>query len=69
MRCLLGWARVMPPLGKLEAMTVLADSQINGAVQAAERILAARAGSAVSLADPEDLGGSGRTEVVRSTLR
>lgn len=46
-------------------MTVLADSQITGAVQAAERILAARAGSAVSLADPEDLGGSGRTEVVR----
>jgi tRNA A-37 threonylcarbamoyl transferase component Bud32 len=46
-------------------MTVLADSQITGAVQAAERILAARAGSRVSLADPEDLGGSGRTEVVR----
>ncbi len=46
-------------------MIVLADSHITGAVQAAERILAARAGSPVSLADPQDLGGSGRTEVVR----
>ncbi|PYE21058.1 hypothetical protein DFR67_101452 [Williamsia limnetica] len=46
-------------------MTVLADSHITGAVQAAERLLAARAGSPVSLADPQDLGGSGRTEVVR----
>lgn len=46
-------------------MTVLADSHITGAVQAAERLLTARAGSPVSLADPEDLGGSGRTEVVR----
>ncbi|PXW33741.1 UNVERIFIED_CONTAM: thiamine kinase-like enzyme [Williamsia faeni] len=46
-------------------MTVLADSQKTGAVQAAERLLAARAGSPVSLAEPLDLGGSGRTQVLR----
>ena len=46
-------------------MTVLADSQRTGAVQAAERLLAARAGSPVSLAEPYDLGGSGRTQVLR----
>lgn len=46
-------------------MTVLADSQKTGAVQAAERLLAARAGSPVSLAEPYDLGGSGRTQVLR----
>jgi len=46
-------------------MTVLADSQKTGAVQAAERLLAARAGAPVSLAEPYDLGGSGRTQVLR----
>lgn len=35
------------------------------AVRIAERVLSARAGITVTLADPVDLGGSGRTEVVR----
>ncbi|GAC68816.1 hypothetical protein GS4_19_00060 [Gordonia soli NBRC 108243] len=37
-------------------------------VRAAEAVLSHRAGAAVSLADPEDLGGSGRTSVIRARV-
>ena len=46
-------------------MTVLTESRIMSVVRAAEALLSHRAGSAVVLDDPEDLGGSGRTTVVR----
>lgn len=46
-------------------MTVITESRITNVVTAAEALLSQRAGSAVVLADPEDLGGSGRTTVVR----
>lgn len=49
-------------------MTVLADNHLSGAVHAAERLLSTRAGAPVSLADAEDLGGSGRTTVVRARV-
>ncbi|MFW0790463.1 hypothetical protein [Gordonia sp. CPCC 205333] len=49
-------------------MTVLADNHLSGAVDAAERLLTTRAGAPVSLADAEDLGGSGRTTVVRARV-
>lgn len=53
-------------LGKLVGdMTVITESRIHGVVRAAEALLSQRAGSPVTLADPEDLGGSGRTTVVR----
>ncbi|SIR87456.1 hypothetical protein [Williamsia sterculiae] len=46
-------------------MTVVVDHRIAGAVHTAEKVLSMRAGTAVTLAEPEDLGGSGRTHVVR----
>ncbi|MGV9824833.1 MULTISPECIES: hypothetical protein [unclassified Gordonia (in: high G+C Gram-positive bacteria)] len=46
-------------------MTVITESRITGVMRAAEALLSQRAGSAVILADPEDLGGSGRTSVIR----
>ncbi|NMO02995.1 hypothetical protein HH308_17420 [Gordonia sp. TBRC 11910] len=49
-------------------MTVLADTHLSGAVDAAERLLSMRAGAPVTLADAEDLGGSGRTTVVRARV-
>ncbi len=49
-------------------MTVITESRIISVVRAAEAVLSQRAGSAVRLADPEDLGGSGRTVVVRARV-
>ncbi|MEE3850466.1 hypothetical protein VZC37_08970 [Gordonia sp. LSe1-13] len=49
-------------------MTVITESRIAGVVRAAEAVLSHRAGSSVTLADPEDLGGSGRTVVVRARV-
>ena len=46
-------------------MTVITENRILGVVRTAESVLSQRAGSPVTLADPEDLGGSGRTTVVR----
>ncbi|RPA66153.1 hypothetical protein EF294_00755 [Gordonia oryzae] len=46
-------------------MTVITESRITSVVSAAEALLSHRAGSPVVLAEPEDLGGSGRTIVVR----
>ncbi|WP_454175198.1 hypothetical protein [Gordonia sputi] len=46
-------------------MTVITESRVTSVVRAAETMLSRRAGSPVVLADPEDLGGSGRTTVVR----
>lgn len=46
-------------------MTVLTESRIMSVVRAADALLSHRAGSAVVLDDPEDLGGCGRTTVVR----
>ncbi|GAA2049514.1 hypothetical protein [Williamsia deligens] len=46
-------------------MTVITEPRLAGAVATAERVLSSRAGVQVGLTDPEDLGGSGRTDVVR----
>lgn len=46
-------------------MTVITESRVTSVVRAAEALLSHRAGSPVMLAEPEDLGGSGRTTVVR----
>ena len=46
-------------------MTVLTEGRIVSVVRAAEAVLSQRAGSSVVLEDPEDLGGRGRTTVVR----
>ncbi|QHN17755.1 hypothetical protein GII30_12710 [Gordonia amarae] len=46
-------------------MTVLTEGRIVSVVRAAEAVLSQRAGSSVVLDDPEDLGGRGRTTVVR----
>ncbi|MFT4043712.1 MAG: hypothetical protein QM673_11175, partial [Gordonia sp. (in: high G+C Gram-positive bacteria)] len=46
-------------------MTVITESRIASVLRAAEVLLSRRAGSAVVLADPEDLGGGGRTAVIR----
>ncbi|WP_290705496.1 phosphotransferase [Gordonia sp. UBA5067] len=46
-------------------MTATVESPIEGALSTAEAVLSGRAGTAVSLTDPEDLGGSGRTVVAR----
>lgn len=51
-----------------KSMTVLADIHLAGAVEAAERLLSTRAGSPVTLADAQDLGGSGRTAVLRARV-
>ena len=49
-------------------MTVITESRITSVVRAAEAVLSHRAGAPVTLADPEDLGGSGRTVVVRARV-
>lgn len=49
-------------------MTVITENRITSVVRAAEAVLSHRAGSSVTLADPEDLGGSGRTIVVRARV-
>ncbi|MFT3900000.1 MAG: hypothetical protein QM728_07150 [Gordonia sp. (in: high G+C Gram-positive bacteria)] len=49
-------------------MTAIATSEIEGALSTAESVLSARAGAAVSLTDPEDLGGSGRSVVARARV-
>ncbi len=49
-------------------MTVITESRIASVVRAAEALLSHRAASPVTLADPEDLGGSGRTVVVRARV-
>lgn len=46
-------------------MTVITETRLVGAVTAAERVLSSRAGVRVELTDPTDLGGTGRTDVVR----
>ncbi|GED97882.1 hypothetical protein [Gordonia crocea] len=46
-------------------MTAIVDAPIESALTTAETVLSARAGTPVSLSDPEDLGGSGRSVVVR----
>ncbi|GAA1903345.1 MAG: hypothetical protein INR72_07865 [Williamsia herbipolensis] len=46
-------------------MTVISETRLSGAVRTAERVLSSRAGVQVDLTDPVDLGGSGRTDVVR----
>lgn len=54
------------PTGTLgDDMTVITESRISSVVRAAEALLSQRAGTSVVLDDPEDLGGSGRTTVVR----
>ncbi len=49
-------------------MTVFAEEVLTEVLAAAEALLGRRAGSAVSLRDPEGLGGSGRSTVVRARL-
>lgn len=49
-------------------MTVITESRIISVVRAAEAVLSHRAGTSVRLAEPEDLGGSGRTVVVRTRV-
>lgn len=49
-------------------MTVITENRITSVVRTAEAVLSQRAGSPVTLADPEDLGGSGRTIVVRARV-
>ncbi|WP_026917827.1 hypothetical protein [Gordonia shandongensis] len=49
-------------------MTVLADDRITSVLDVAAGVLAKRAGTAVHLDDPEDLGGSGRTAVLRARV-
>ncbi|MFZ2509794.1 MAG: hypothetical protein WAW85_01705 [Gordonia sp. (in: high G+C Gram-positive bacteria)] len=49
-------------------MTVFAEELLTEVLTAAEALLSRRAGSAVSLRDPEELGGSGRSVVVRARL-
>ena len=49
-------------------MTVFAEDLITEVLTAAEALLSRRAGSAVSLRDPEELGGTGRSTVVRARL-
>lgn len=53
------------PVDPVPATGVAADMAVEDAVHAAERLLTARLGAQVQLADPEDLGGSGRSTVLR----
>ncbi|MCF8604534.1 hypothetical protein L5I01_14340 [Gordonia sp. HY442] len=46
-------------------MTLVAHDRIDSVLDAAQDVLARRAGSQVRIDDPEDLGGSGRSTVVR----
>lgn len=49
-------------------MTVIADERITSVLEAAEGVLAKRAGTAVRLDGPEDLGGTGRSTVIRARV-
>ena len=49
-------------------MTVIAENRLSGVVRAAEQVLSSRAGARATLADPVELGGSGRTDVVRARV-
>ncbi|HNP57741.1 MAG TPA: hypothetical protein PK331_05830 [Gordonia sp. (in: high G+C Gram-positive bacteria)] len=49
-------------------MTAIVETPIEGALTTAEAVLSARAGTQVSLTDPEDLGGSGRSVVARARV-
>lgn len=53
------------PVDPVPATGVPAETAVQSAVQAAERLLTARLGAQVRLAEPEDLGGSGRSTVLR----
>lgn len=53
------------PVDPVPATGVPTETSIRSAVQAAERLLTARLGAQVRLAEPEDLGGSGRSTVLR----
>ncbi|EGD56053.1 phosphotransferase [Gordonia neofelifaecis] len=49
-------------------MTVIADDRITSVLEAAEGVLAKRAGTSVQLDGPEDLGGTGRSTVIRARV-
>ncbi|MFT4088679.1 MAG: hypothetical protein QM658_16290 [Gordonia sp. (in: high G+C Gram-positive bacteria)] len=49
-------------------MTIAADHRLSEALRTAERLMTARAGINVTLSDPEDLGGGGRSVVVRARV-
>ncbi len=49
-------------------MTAIVDAPFEGALSTAEAVLSARAGAPVSLSEPEDLGGSGRSVVARARV-
>lgn len=51
--------------GSSDATTGGVESAVSGTVSAAEQVLSHRFGAAIRLADPEDLGGSGRSTVLR----
>jgi hypothetical protein len=53
------------PVDPVPATGEPAGMAVEGALRAAERLLTARLGAQVRLADPEDLGGSGRSTVLR----
>lgn len=53
------------PVDPVSAPSEAAGMAVDDAMRAAERLLAARLGAQVRLADPEDLGGSGRSTVLR----
>ncbi|MFT3715287.1 MAG: hypothetical protein QM774_04860 [Gordonia sp. (in: high G+C Gram-positive bacteria)] len=49
-------------------MTVLADQILAEVLTVGEELLSRRAGAPVALSDPEDLGGSGRSTVIRARV-
>ncbi|MBM7367810.1 phosphotransferase [Gordonia hydrophobica] len=49
-------------------MTVIADERISSVLQTAEGVLTRRAGTSVQLDEPEDLGGTGRSSVIRARV-
>lgn len=49
-------------------MTVIADERISSVLATAEGVLAKRAGTSVQLDEPEDLGGTGRSSVIRARV-
>jgi len=56
---------LVDPVDPVPATGVTAGTAVDGAVRAAEQLLTARLGARVRLAEPEDLGGSGRSTVLR----
>lgn len=56
---------LVDPVDPVPATGKSAQLAVEGALDAAERLLTARLGARVRLADPEDLGGSGRSTVLR----